>query len=143
MAIKSIIPVKVNLKTTMTQDGKTDQYVFKEPGQLATLANGQHYLRYLEHQAGQATPVQFRLSDDEIHLIRNGSQKTHFIFKPAYQHVMPYQTEYGKIYLQVVTDQMQTKFDLTAGQGDLKIRYRLLMQDQLIGNYDIQLQFSI
>lgn len=62
MSIKSIVPVKVSLKTKMTQDGKSDHYHFEEDGQFVTLENGQHYLRYVEHQGSQATPVQFRLA---------------------------------------------------------------------------------
>ena len=42
MSIKSIVPVKVSLKTKMTQDGKSDHYHFEEDGQFVTLENGQH-----------------------------------------------------------------------------------------------------
>ncbi|MCT3441769.1 DUF1934 family protein, partial [Limosilactobacillus fermentum] len=59
--MSEVIPVRVRLTTRMAQDGQEESYQFEEDGQLVTLANGQRYLRYTEHQAGQATPVQFRL----------------------------------------------------------------------------------
>lgn len=142
MSIKSIVPVKVSLKTKMTQDGKSDHYHFEEDGQFVTLENGQHYLRYVEHQGSQATPVQFRLAPDEIHLVRSGAQKTHFRFANGSEHLTHYQTEYGRIALRVVTNRLDTDLNLAAIAGHVEIRYQLLMQDQLIGNYQIQLQFG-
>ena len=59
MSIKSIVPVKVSLKTKMTQDGKSDHYHFEEDGQFVTLENGQHYLRYVEHQAAKPRRFSF------------------------------------------------------------------------------------
>ena len=106
------------------------------------MENGQHYLRYVEHQGSQATPVQFRLAPDEIHLVRSGAQKTHFRFANGSEHLTHYQTEYGRIALRVVTNRLDTDLNLAAIAGHVEIRYQLLMQDQLIGNYQIQLQFG-
>ena len=66
--MSEVIPVRVRLTTRMAQDGQEESYQFEEDGQLVTLANGQRYLRYTEHQAGQATPVQFRFGDGASHL---------------------------------------------------------------------------
>ena len=121
MSIKSIVPVKVSLKTKMTQDGKSDHYHFEEDGQFVTLENGQHYLRYVEHQGSQATPVQFRLAPDEIHLIRNGAQKTHFRFANGSEHLTHYQTEYGRIALRVVTNRLAADLNLAAVAGHVEI----------------------
>jgi len=37
---------------------------------------------------------------------------------------------------------LDADLNLAAIAGHVEIRYQLLMQDQLIGNYQIQLQFS-
>lgn len=126
----------------MTQDGASDHYQFEEDGQFVTLENGQHYLRYVEHQDRQATPVQFRLDRNEIHLVRNGAQRTHLKFTPGGENLTHYQTEYGRIALRVVTNDLQADLDFPASLGEIKICYQLLVADQLVGNYQIQLQFG-
>ena len=57
--MSEVIPVRVRLTTRMAQDGQEESYQFEEDGQLVTLANGQRYLRYTEHQAGKPPRCNF------------------------------------------------------------------------------------
>ena len=70
MMVKQATPVHVELTTVMGQDGQQERFHFAEEGQFVDL-NGSYYLRYQEHQQGQATPVQFRLDNQELHLRRS------------------------------------------------------------------------
>lgn len=139
--IKKVTPVQVKLKTTMEQDGQQDEYSFEEEGQFVQLG-GKYYLRYKEHQDGQETPVQIRLSDDLVNLRRSGLRETNFDFTLERPTKSRYQTEYGIIGMEVTTDKLEIEFDPEEANGKLEVQYRLAANNQLIGTYQLQLQFS-
>lgn len=139
--VKRVVPVHVRLTTTMEQDGQKDEYSFEEEGQFVDL-NGTYYLRYQEHQEGIATPVQFRLGSDELHLRRSGPRETNFVFQLAQSTKSRYRTEYGIIDLQVTTNRMAVEFDSEDANGSIDLEYQLTANEQLIGTYQVQLQFA-
>lgn len=139
--IKQKMPVKVQLATTMTQDGQQDHFEFSESGEFINL-NGKYYLRYLEHQNGAETPVQFRLDEGAIHLHRQGATETRLKFDLSQPTITHYRTEYGMIQLQVLTSELTTNLDPLIPAGRLTVAYELHAGEQLIGSYRLELQFS-
>lgn len=126
----------------MTMGSETEHFEFTESGQLIRLNGGQVYLRYLEHQDGQETPVQFRLDEDRVQLDRRGPRQTRLVFEAGSETMTRYQTEYGIIHLGVETRQLIKKIDFTNHTGSLQAAYRLKNQGQVLGTYRIQLQFA-
>ncbi|KRL28737.1 hypothetical protein FD27_GL001518 [Limosilactobacillus frumenti DSM 13145] len=139
--VKKATPVHVELTTVMEQDGQQERFHFTEDGQFVNL-NGKYYLRYHEHQQGQTTPVQFRLNNDELHLRRSGIRETVFTFLNRQTTKARYQTEYGIIDLEVTTNRLLVDFDPIAARGNVDLEYQLVSGNQLVGTYQLQLQFS-
>lgn len=102
--------------------------------------NGKYYLRYVEHQNGQATPVQFRL-DDQVHLHRNGELTTLLDFDQETPTYTRYRTQYGVIRLEVLTSRLEKKVDPATPAGQLIVDYALKTAGQVVGSYQLQLQF--
>ncbi|MFR0771140.1 MAG: DUF1934 domain-containing protein [Limosilactobacillus pontis] len=94
----------------MEQDGQHETFAFEEDGEFIVL-NDKYYLRYYEHQNGQATPVQFRLDDGEVHIHRQGATETWLVFDPEQPTITRYRTEYGVMQLQVVTSRLDRVLD--------------------------------
>lgn len=141
IAIKQKVPVKVQLTTVMTQDGQQEHFDFAESGEFINL-NGKYYLRYLEHQNGVITPVQFRLDEGAVRLHRQGATETRLKFDLSQPTVTHYRTEYGMIQLRVLTSELTTSLDPLIPAGRLAVAYELHAGGQLIGSYRLQLQFS-
>lgn len=125
----------------MTQDGQSESFSFAEDGEFINL-NGKYYLRYLEHQQGVATPVQFRLDDGEVHLHRQGTTETRFVFDLAQPTISRYQTEYGIMHLHVITTKLERDIDPDKPAGKLAVSYQLQAGGQVVGSYQLQLQFA-
>ncbi len=125
----------------MEQDGQQETFQFTETGEFIVL-NDKYYLRYLEHQNGQTTPVQFRLDDGEVHIRRRGTTETWLVFDQAQPTITRYRTEYGIMQLQVVTSQLDKKLAPESATGRLSLHYRLRAGDQEIGSYQIELHFA-
>ncbi|PMB82278.1 DUF1934 domain-containing protein [Limosilactobacillus pontis] len=139
--MKKRVPVKVSLKTTMEQDGQHETFAFEEDGEFIVL-NDKYYLRYYEHQNGQATPVQFRLDDGEVHIHRQGATETWLVFDPEQPTITRYRTEYGVMQLQVVTSRLDRVLDPDTPAGRLFLCYHLQSGGQEIGSYQIELHFT-
>lgn len=138
--MKEVVPVKVKMSSEMHQDGGSSHFNFEEEGQLATVG-GKHYLRYTEHQNGVATPVQFRLDDTQVHLLRSGAVSTRFVFDEQEETTSRYQTEYGPIELRVVTKRLQSDIDWKNASGQVDVEYDLHSSGTLVGSYHVSLQF--
>ncbi|MGM9891561.1 DUF1934 domain-containing protein [Limosilactobacillus sp.] len=138
--MKKITPVQVHLSSTIQQDGQAEQFTFDEQGSFVEL-NGKYYLRYIEHQGGTTTPVQFRL-DNQVHLHRAGVVETQLDFDLTTPTSTRYRTEYGIIRLTVTTERLVKKVDPLAPAGELIVEYTLATEGQLVGTYRLQLQFS-
>ena len=138
--MKKVLPVKVKMSSQMTQDGETANFSFEEDGQLATVGN-KHYLRYTEHQHGIETPVQFRLDDQQVHLLRSGDVETRFVFDETTDTTSRYQTAYGPIDLRVVTKRLAKQVNWDESRGSLEVEYDLHSAGMLVGSYHVSLQF--
>lgn len=138
--MKKVTPVQVKLTTTMEQDGQRESFHFNEQGEFIEL-NGTYYLRYQEHQDGQTTPVQFRIGEQELHLRRRGVRETNFHFVPNQTTKARYQTEYGVIGMEVTTNHLLLIVEPNQAQGSIDLKYQLVANQQLIGTYQLQLQF--
>ncbi|WP_252902753.1 DUF1934 domain-containing protein [Paucilactobacillus hokkaidonensis] len=132
--------MQVKLKTTIVQDDEKQQFDFDEPGQLVQLQDI-YYLRYQE--GTKKIPVTFKFdTDGDIYLTRNATNRTRFQFSPNQTFETHYQSEYGLIKLAVKTLKILQEVDFKAGQGKIAIDYQLLSQNQLLGMYQIRLQFN-
>lgn len=126
----------------MTMGGETEKFEFFEDGQLIRLNGGQTYLRYTEHQQGQATPVQFRLDGEAMQLDRRGERATRLVFQEDGETTTRYQTEYGIIHLEVETKRLVKEVAFDEQSGSIETEYRLKNNGQVLGTYRIQLQFQ-
>lgn len=125
----------------MEQDDQQETFQFEEDGEFIVL-NDKYYLRYLEHQNGQATPVQFRLDDEEVHIRRQGATETWLVFDQEQPTITRYRTEYGVMQLRVVTSRLDKDLDPVTPAGRLSLHYRLQAGGQEIGSYQIELHFA-
>jgi uncharacterized beta-barrel protein YwiB (DUF1934 family) len=140
--IQTGVPVRVNLVTTIEQDGQQQQFKFDEPGQLV-LVNGHYYLRYHETDQHTSVPVTFRFDDDQtVMLSRSSENRLRIMFNAKQDYETHYKTAYGMMKLIVKTQRLLTDLDLMNAYGKLAIDYELHAQGQLIGKYQIRLQFN-
>lgn len=134
------IAVTVKLQTSILQNDETEQFKFNETGQLVQMKDV-YYLRYQE--GAQKIPVTFKFDQSgTVLLTRNASNRTRFCFQANHTFATHYQSEYGLIKMDVKTIRLLQETDFTAGHGKVAIDYELWAQAQLIGKYQIRLQFS-
>lgn len=139
--IKRVVPVQVKLSSTITQEGQQERFDFDEEGTFVEM-NGKYYLRYVEHQQGQATPVQVRFDEKFVRLRRQSVVETNLLFDPTQSTIMRYRTQYGLINLEVATDQLDQQLDTEKPAGHVWVSYQLKNAGQIVGSYQLELQFT-
>ncbi|KRM11309.1 hypothetical protein FD16_GL000898 [Paucilactobacillus suebicus DSM 5007 = KCTC 3549] len=136
------MPVRVQLETTIEQDGQKQSFKFDEQGQLVSM-NNSYYLRYSETGGQGNVPVTFKFAEDHtVVLSRDGENRLRIIFNPDNEQETHYRTAYGMMKLMVKTNRLLSDLDLITGNGKIVVDYELHGQDQLIGKYQIRLQFN-
>ncbi|HAT54152.1 MAG TPA: DUF1934 domain-containing protein [Lactobacillus sp.] len=134
--------VTVHLLTNITQDDQTEQFDFDLPGRLV-IVNGNVYLRYVEDDNGQPTPVTFKLNgQNDVTLTRSGENglKLHFLTGKAV--TTQYRTPYGTMAVEVATSGLSVRLSDDLSAGRIAVDYQLLAGEQLIGDYQIRLHFT-
>lgn len=104
--------------------------------------NGKYYLRYIEHQEGQATPVQIRFDEQFVRLRRKSVVETNLLFDSQRSTTMRYRTQYGLINLEVETENLVRQLDMATPAGSLQVSYQLKSAGQIVGSYQLELQFT-
>lgn len=134
--------VQVEIATLIRQGDQQEEFAFQEPGQLVQMANQKRYLRYVERQNEIETPVQFRFDQEQVILSRQGQLKSMMVFDQQQATISKYPTAYGLIDLTIQTQDLKVDINWPQGHGSVLIKYQLLNQGQLLGNYRIKLQFK-
>lgn len=130
----------MKLVTTIEQDGQKQQFEFNEDGQLVVM-KGSYYLRY--HETERDIPVTFRFDADQtVVLSRSSENRLRLSFDPKKDYETHYQTAYGMMKMIVKTQRLLSDLDLANAAGNVAIDYELHAQGQLIGKYQIRLQFN-
>lgn len=137
------IPVNIQLKTQITQDGQSEQFEFDEQGTF--LQMGQTlYLRYVEHDLeGNETPVTFKITSTEVQLTRQTGQDVRLRFVPGRSVNTRYFTPAGSMAITVATQRIVLNLTNNNLTGQLAIDYVLITNGNPVGDYQIRLSYSV
>jgi uncharacterized beta-barrel protein YwiB (DUF1934 family) len=141
---KSNQDVKINLQTSIVQEGEKQTFTFNETGNLVTISDNL-YLRFKEHQKHrEVASVTIKFTDGEIQLTRQDQVGHHsrLVFIPGQITHTVYQTPYGPINLQVKTTRSTFNYQTDTQSGDLHIEYQLYSNKMIVGEYNITLHFA-
>lgn len=145
MTEKSSLPIKVHLETQITQEGQVESHSFDEDGQLVKMGDSL-YIRYIEHVDQQAIAVRFKIdATGRVQLTRGASKdETQLLlyFKEAEQMASVYQTQYGKLPVVTITNQLVWTIKDQPLSGELVVQYQLEISQQVVGDYKLRLIFT-
>lgn len=137
------IPINIKLETSIFQNEHRQNFLYESVGQAVQV--GSHwYLRYEEKaESGEHFQVMLKLcSDGAVHLTRQGSLRTKFRFVPGEITETSYQTSYGTMLLLTKTKHLQLEFSELPLAGKLQLAYELSTGEEILGNYQLFLEFT-
>lgn len=144
MELNNGIPIALQLKTEVQQEGETKEFFYELPGQLVRIGDTL-YLRYLENLEGQteAVPVTIKLQPDgRVQIIRSGENRMRLKFGYQEQNSTSYRTPMGLLPIETFTDELRVSLKERPWSGMIQIHYRLFVRQVKLGNYRLKLNFT-
>ncbi|MTV82954.1 DUF1934 domain-containing protein [Secundilactobacillus folii] len=144
--LSTSIPVGIHLTTHTVQDGQSSDYALDVEGQIVQIGET-IYLRYQEPETDDengSVPVTMKfLPNGDVALTRSGENHLRMHFSAGKRIRATYRTPYGLIPIETVTPQLRVGFHERPFGGSAAIDYLLYAGEQLLGNYEIRLQFTV
>lgn len=137
------IPISIQLKTIVQQEGETKDFYFEMIGQIVKIG-AMLYIRYKEQQEdGQLVSVTIKIEPDgKIQLIRSGELRMRLKFGYQERIETIYRTPYGLFEIATFTRHLHFSLKDQPIAGALLIDYDLYSQKEQIGEYHLELQFT-
>ncbi|WP_125570358.1 DUF1934 domain-containing protein [Lacticaseibacillus songhuajiangensis] len=138
------VPVRVQMETWVEQDGQQEHHQYDEPGQMVQLGNT-IYIRYVEPDQDHL-PVTVKIKgDNNVELTRGSNQgdtRLHLQFIAEKQVHAQYRTPYGVIPVDTITPRIDVAYTLEPVNGQVYVEYRLIANNEHLGDYRMRLIFS-
>ncbi|MBU7455063.1 DUF1934 domain-containing protein [Leuconostoc fallax] len=143
MANNDFEQINVHLTTKVCLDNEVEEFSFDTLGQLI-VKNEAVYIRYTETLPDQPqVHVTFKFDPNgSIRLMRSGDVKTVMTFVDSKEVPASYETPSGRMTMATRTTLLATALDTANLRGETAIDYILTANEQLIGQYEIRLQFN-
>jgi len=138
------VPVAIHLETRARQDGETANYALDVDGQLVQMGDV-FYLRYKEvsDEAPEPIPVTIKLAaNGDVVLTRNAENHLRLHFSNGKRIRAHYQTPMGLLPVETVTPMLRVRLRERPFSGEVNVDYDLYAGEQLLGNYQLRLQFT-
>lgn len=124
----------ITLKITGKQqyeEREEDQMEFITDGRLY-VRNGSVYIMYDESEVSgmEGCTTTIRLRDQSVKMKRSGNMgiSTELYFEAGKRFNSVYETPYGPMGIEVLTDYVKNDFDIEKGQGSIDVQYQVSME---------------
>lgn len=138
------MPAKIQVQSSITQNNETENFVFDEKGKVVQMGSS-YYIRYEEkYDEHQSIPVTFKIeADGVVTLIRRGEMTTQLKFEQGKSYETLYRTPQGNVYVDTVTRELQISYTDKPFSGNIRVAYDLFIGKEKLGEYKLQLLFTV
>ncbi|MCY9807556.1 DUF1934 domain-containing protein [Lentilactobacillus senioris] len=141
--LRAGVPVQIHLETMMKNAEDSNSFVFDLTGQLVQIGET-IYIRYVELGEEGEVPVTVKIMPNgDVRLTRAAGSRLQLLFSPGKRVTAHYKTPYGLMDIDTVTPNMDINISDGPLRGNLAIDYLLYAGEELLGKYNIRLQFTI
>lgn len=134
--------VNVTFESKIFQDEGDESYRVTAVGQVIQ-KKAAWYLSYEELLTGQpATKVFIKIEAGQVAITRTNVTKTRLVFEKGLVDNQPYQTAAGVMLLETNTKTLLVDIDEEAGAGKVHLDYSLSANGEVVGQYQVSLQFT-
>lgn len=136
---------EIKMQSIQTTDGEVSRYSVNEMGQLVQV-NGSYYLRFNQEdeEAGETIKTTIKFDEeDNVTIIRAGNEQTRMRFDLEKKTTMRYPTPAGTFLIDIDTRHIELQYKNRPFSGQIKLDYQLTTQDQILGNYNVTIQFTV
>lgn len=134
----------VKFTTRHRMEEEMDEFHFEQMGQVVQV-NGNYYIQFvIESEEDEDLSVTFKIArDGSVTVIRRGDHSSRMRFNAEKNTSMRYHIPQGNMLIDIDTKHVEIEYQNQPFSGKVNISYDLYSGQQLIGNYDLQLYFTV
>lgn len=134
----------INVVTRHQQEGEISEYHTEKMGQVVSV-NGSHYLHFDDtDDDGEKVATTIKLAKDgNVTIIRHTSVSSRMRFFSGKTTSMRYFTPYGSMLIDIVTKKIRITYQNQPFSGKIYIDYELYSGNNKLGEYEIDLNFTV
>lgn len=136
---------EIKMQSIHTSGGEVSRYDVNEMGQLVYV-NGSYYLRFDQEDEDSEETIKTTIKFDEednVTIIRAGSEKTRMRFDVKNKTSMRYPTPAGTFLIDIDTRHVELQYKNNPFSGQINLEYQLATKGQILGNYNVTIQFTV
>ena len=134
---------QVHLETIISQGNETEKHVFDEVGKVVQM-NSSYYIRFQETYETGVVPVTVKIDPAGIvTLTRKGETTTRMRFDKGERFETLYRTPQGTVNIETMTKDLQISYTDKPFSGSVSIEYDLFLGKEKLGDYKLQLLFTV
>lgn len=137
--------VKINMSTTINDNGKIERSSFSVMGQAFFKDDGNSlYIKFDEPKTNgePITKQTIHIQENCITVIRNGAISMNQKFIDRTETEGMFRSPYGSMSMRTKTKHVSFQWDKEKGEGEGSISYTLHLQNENVGQYDLKLTFK-
>ncbi len=134
----------VKFTTRHRIEDEMDEFHFEQMGQVVQV-NGNYYIQFvIESEEDEDLSVTFKIArDGTVTVIRHGSHSSRMRFNAEKNTSMRYHIPQGNMLIDIDTKHVEIEYRNQPFSGKVTVSYDLYSGQQLIGNYDLELYFTV
>ena len=134
---------QIHLETSISQGNETERHVFDEAGKVVQM-NSSYYIRFQETYESVVVPVTVKIDPSGVvTLTRKGETTTRMRFDKGERFETIYRTPQGAVSIETMTSNMQISYTDNPFSGRIVIDYNLFLGKEKLGDYKLQLLFTV
>lgn len=139
------VEVKFHIHTKIKHaDGTKEEFTYQTDGNLYD-KNNERFLRYKEQpELGNTWSIlkwNSNSSPEKLSIIRQGEIKSNQLFQKGLLNKSLYHSPHGILDMETRTTQLRIE-EKTSTEGKISIQYNLTINKNVIGNYNIEINYS-
>ncbi|EIT87469.1 hypothetical protein A374_00035 [Fictibacillus macauensis ZFHKF-1] len=136
------IPVRLMMETVIENGQQRDVHKATAPGIIYRKKDAT-FLKYTEviEEAGSVNNV-IKITNEGIVILRGGSVSMRQKFLIGQTTEGMYDTPYGQLWMETTTHKMNFRYNQQRNEGDLLLRYNLVLQGEDTGTFTIKMNFQ-
>lgn len=134
------MPVKIHLKTTITQDRENEKYELMLLGEYYQKGDAA-FLKYNEELEEGTVHTIIKMSEESAVILRSGALKMRLGFHKDVEKNGSYESPYGTFLLSTKTKKIEHK-NIGNNEGQFLLTYDLMMQGASSGKYEMLITYK-
>ena len=135
------LPVNLKIISSMTDGENSDQFEMEMTGERTEEPEG-FSVHYILPETGGKVQCDLLVRRGRVEILNHGDLESRLILEPGVRKLFPYQTPYGNLVMEVVTDILEMPETFNRQEMEIRATYRLFSGRNHLSSHEVHIIIS-